>query len=116
MLEHHSRVDPDRELYSNRLAAQNWDAPVVVTTNVQLFESLLAASPGRCRKLHNIAQSVIILDEAQKIPAAHLRAVLSALKGLVKHFGVTVLLCTATQPALNGEISGEKILRSFIIL
>ena len=108
VLEHHSRVDPDRELYSNRLAAQNWDAPVVVTTNVQLFESLLAASPGRCRKLHNIAQSVIILDEAQKIPAAHLRAVLSALKGLVKHFGVTVLLCTATQPALNGEISGEK--------
>ena len=108
VLEHHSRVDPDRELYSNRLAAQNWDAPVIVTTNVQLFESLLAASPGRCRKLHNIAQSVIILDEAQKIPAAHLRAVLSALKGLVKHFGVTVLLCTATQPALNGEISGEK--------
>lgn len=104
VIEHHSRVDPDKELYSNRLAAQNWDAPIVVTTNVQLFESLLAASPSRCRKLHNIANSVIILDEAQKIPAEHLRAVLSALKGLVKHFGVTVLLCTATQPALNGEI------------
>ena len=83
VLEHHSRVDPDKELYSNLLAAQNWDAPVVVTTNVQLFESLLAASPSRCRKLHNIANSVIILDEAQKIPSEHLCAVLSALKGLV---------------------------------
>lgn len=108
VLEHHSRVDPDKELYSNRLAAQNWDAPIIVTTNVQLFESLLAASPSRCRKLHNIANSVIILDEAQKIPAAHLRAVLSTLKGLVKHFDVTVLFCTATQPALNGEIGGSR--------
>ncbi|OUO94101.1 CRISPR-associated endonuclease Cas3'' [Cloacibacillus sp. An23] len=106
VLEHHSSVDPDKELYTNRLAAQNWDAPIVVTTNVQLFESLLAASPARCRKLHNIADSIIILDEAQKIPAEHLSAVLSSLKALVKHFGVTVLLCTATQPALNGEIGG----------
>ena len=109
VLEHHSRVDPDKELYSNLLAAQNWDAPVVVTTNVQLFESLLAASPSRCRKLHNIANSVIILDEAQKIPSEHLCAVLSALKGLVEHFGVTVLLCTATQPALKGDADTGEI-------
>lgn len=104
VLEHHSHVDPDKELYTNFLASQNWDAPVVVTTNVQLFESLLAAKPSRCRKLHNIAQSVIILDEAQKLPAEYLRPVLSVLKGLVENFGVTVLFCTATQPALSGQI------------
>ncbi len=107
VLEHHSRVEPTKELYSNLLAAQNWDAPVIVTTNVQLFESLLAAAPSRCRKLHNIADSVIILDEAQKIPASHMQAVISALKGLVKYFGVTVLFCTATQPALEGEIGSS---------
>ncbi len=108
VLEHHSNVEPvkegDMEMDWHYLAAQNWDAPVVVTTNVQLFESLLAAKPSRCRKLHNLAHSVIILDEAQKIPAEHLRPVLSVLKGLVRHFGVTVLFCTATQPALTGQI------------
>ncbi len=108
VLEHHSNVEPveegDMEMDWHYLAAQNWDAPVVVTTNVQLFESLLAAKPSRCRKLHNLAHSVIILDEAQKIPAEHLRPVLSVLKGLVRHFGVTVLFCTATQPVLTGQI------------
>ena len=104
VLEHHSNVDPEKELYMNFLASQNWDVPVVVTTNVQLFESLLAAKPSRCRKLHNLVNSIIILDEAQKIPAEYLRPILSVLKGLVEHFGVTVLFCTATQPALCGEI------------
>ncbi|WP_455600643.1 CRISPR-associated endonuclease Cas3'' [Cloacibacillus sp.] len=108
VLEHHSNIDPDKELYMNFLASQNWDAPVVVTTNVQLFESLLAAKPSRCRKLHNLAHSVIILDEAQKIPAEYLHPVLSVLKGLVKYFGVTVLFCTATQPALTGQIGSSN--------
>ena len=83
---------------------------ILVTTNVQLFESLLAASPSRCRKLHNIANSVIIRDEAQKIPAEHLRAVLSALKGLVKHFGVTVLLCTATRRTFSLHQRHHRVL------
>ena len=104
VLEHHSNIDPDKQLYMNMLASQNWDAPIVVTTNVQLFESLFAAKTSSCRKLHNIANSVIILDEAQKIPAEYLAPIISVLKGLVKHFGVTVLLCTATQPALSGEL------------
>jgi len=104
VLEHHSNIDPDKELHANLLASQNWDAPIVVTTNVQLFESLLAAKPSRCRKLHNLAQSVVILDEAQKLPVEYLRPVLSVLNGLVEHFGVTVLFCTATQPALVGQI------------
>lgn len=108
VLEHHSNVDPEKQLYMNMLAAQNWDAPIVVTTNVQLFESLLAAKPSVCRKLHNIANSVIILDEAQKIPAEYLAPIISVLKGLVKYFKVTVLFCTATQPALTGEIGSAQ--------
>jgi CRISPR-associated endonuclease/helicase Cas3 len=104
VLEHHSNLDPDRETLRNRLASDNWDVPVVVTTNVQLFESLFASRSSACRKLHNIVNSVIILDEAQMLPPEYLKPILSALRGLVNHFGVTVVLCTATQPALSGPI------------
>ena len=87
--------------YKNRLGAQNWDAPIVITTNVQFFESLFAASPGKCRKLHNIADSVVILDEAQMLPTERLAPSLMALRALVKFFGASVVSCTATQPAFN---------------
>lgn len=108
VLEHHSNYDFDavtdeeRKL-SDRLAIQNWDAPLVVTTNVQLFESLFSNKPGKCRKLHNIANSVIVLDEAQMLPDNLLTVTLAMLEELVADFGVTVLLCTATQPALEGH-------------
>jgi len=108
VLEHHSNMDPEREDPKNRLATENWDAPIIVTTNVQLFESLYASRPSRCRKLHNIANSVIILDEAQMVPPEFLKPILSVLRGLVSRFGVTVLLCTATQPALEGTIGSGK--------
>jgi CRISPR-associated endonuclease/helicase Cas3 len=101
VLEHHSNLQPDRETTRNRLAAENWDAPLVVTTNVQLFESIFACRTSACRKLHRIAKSVIILDEAQSIPPALLRPVLAALRCLVQDYGCTVVLCTATQPALE---------------
>ena len=108
VLEHHSNLDPDNETARSRLASENWDTPIIVTTNVQLLESLFSARPSRCRKLHNIADSVIILDEPQMLPPEYLKPILSALRGLVSHFGVTLLLCTATQPALSGTIGSGQ--------
>lgn len=104
VVEHHSNLDPEKENHKNRLASENWDAPIIVTTNVQLFESLLGNKTSVCRKLHNIVNSVIILDEAQMIPTHYLKPILSVLKGLVNNFGVTVLSMSATQPALTGKI------------
>ena len=109
VLEHHSNFkfkeneDEDGHGNSNlhRLACENWEAPVVVTTNVQFFESLFANRPSRCRKLHNIANSVIILDEAQMIPDEYLTPCLAALQCLQRDYGCTIVICTATQPAFG---------------
>jgi len=100
VLEHHSNLDPEKETDTNRLASENWDAPVIVTTAVQFFESLFSNRPSACRRLHNIARSVVLLDEAQTLPSGFLLAVLEALRELVEHYGSTVALSTATQPAL----------------
>jgi CRISPR-associated endonuclease/helicase Cas3 len=104
VLEHHSNLDPDKETTKSKLASENWDAPIVVTTNVQLLESLFAAKTSRCRKIHNIANSVIILDEAQMLPPEYLKPILGALESLTTDFGCSVILCTATQPTLQGHI------------
>lgn len=100
VVEHHSNLDPDKETQQSRMAAENWDAPVIVTTTVQFFESLYACRTSRCRKLHNIAQSVVILDEAQLLPPHLLWPCTEALAQLVAHYRVCVVLSTATQPAL----------------
>jgi len=101
ILEHHSNFDPEKETTRTRLASENWEAPIIVTTNVQLFESLFANRPGRCRKLHRIAGSVIILDEAQALPVTLLKPCLQAIRLLIEQYGCTVVLCTATQPAIE---------------
>ena len=105
VVEHHSSFDEERignrEARDKlRLAMENWDAPIIVTTAVQFFETLFANRPSRCRKLHNIANSVVILDEAQTLPIGLLRPCVTALDELARNWRTSVVLCTATQPAL----------------
>jgi CRISPR-associated endonuclease/helicase Cas3 len=100
VLEHHSNFEPQEEDHRSRLAAENWDAPLIVTTNVQFFESLFGSRSSQCRKIHNIARSVVILDEAQMLPVPLLKPCLEALRELSSSYGTTIVLCTATQPAL----------------
>ncbi len=112
VLEHHASFDRDgltdaAESERLRLAAQNWDRPVVVTTAVQFFESLFAARPGKCRKLHRLARAAIILDEAQMLPLHLMRPCLAALKELARGYGASVVFCTATQPALKKGAAGD---------
>ncbi len=102
VVEHHSNLDPDAQTKAARLASENWDAPVIVTTSVQFFESLLAARSSRCRKLHNIADSVVILDEVQLLPPELLAPCTDMMRQLAAHYGVTMVLSTATQPVLPG--------------
>lgn len=122
VVEHHSniehRADSDNEnisspQYKQRLASENWDAPIVVTTNVQFFESLFAAKTSRCRKLHNIVNSVVILDEAQMLPPEFLVPILHAIKELRRLYNVTFVLCTATQPAFGSvsSVSSDELNR-----
>lgn len=101
IVEHHSNLDPEEESVWGRLAAENWDAPLIVTTNVQLFESLFASRTSACRKLHNIARSVIVLDECQTLPVELLKPTLAMLDELRRNYGCTIVFCTATQPAIK---------------
>lgn len=107
VLAHHSGVDYCTESddgssdHQKALAAENWDQEIIVTTAVQFFESLYANRSSKCRKLHNITDSVVIFDEAQVIPVQHLRPCVYAIGELVAHYGVTAVLCTATQPSLS---------------
>ena len=110
VVEHHSGIRADDGTETNghnlfqRLASENWDAPVIVTTAVQFFESLYSNRPSQCRKLHNMSNSVIIFDEAQMLPTCHLKPCIGAIANLTAYFRSTVVLCTATQPVLADVI------------
>jgi CRISPR-associated endonuclease/helicase Cas3 len=103
VLEHHSALGPrpDQETARSRLAGENWDAPLIVTTTVQLFESLFANRTSQLRKIHNLAGSVLVLDEAQALPPGVLRPITAVLEELHRYYQCSVVLCTATQPALS---------------
>lgn len=110
VLEHHSNFEPDdtEDALADRikLATENWDYPIIVTTNVQLFESMHSNKPSACRKLHNIVNSVLILDEVQTLPRDFLKPIVNSLKAYNHLFSVSVLFTTASQPVLNDKIEG----------
>ena len=110
VLEHHSGIAADGEDFKLRWASENWDIPIVLTTNVQFFESLFSNEKTKARKIHNIADSVIIFDEAQMLPVDYLLPCMTAVSELVENYGVTAVLCSATQPILHKYIySNMKI-------
>lgn len=104
VIEHHSAIEPDKDTDANRRACENWDAPIIVTTNVQLFEAMFTHRTTRARKLHALVRSVIVLDEAQTIPVDFLEPILGGLRELVEHYGSSLVIATATQPALAGRL------------
>lgn len=117
VLEHHSNFEPNEEDHRTRLASENWDASIIVTTNVQFFESLFANRSSRCRRLHNIAESVIILDEVQTLPNKYLLPCIETLRELSLHYKTSIVLCSATQPALQKRsefIKGIENVREII--
>ena len=112
VLEHHSNVniqDEGSELSTRlKLATENWDYPIIVTTNVQLFESLFSNKPSVCRKLHNIVNSVLVLDEVQTLPIDYLRPIVDTFDTLKRVFNTSILFTTASQPILSGRIGGAN--------
>lgn len=109
VVEHHSNLEENDSTPKSRLASENWDAPVIVTTSVQFFESLFAAKSSRCRKLHNIVRSVVVLDEAQLIPVDFLAPILETMQLLVDHYQVSFVISTATQPAFRERHVGGQL-------
>ncbi len=116
VLEHHSNYDHSEEDHRSRLACENWDAPLIVTTNVQFFESLFSNRSSRCRKIHRIANSIVILDEAQMLPVSLLKPCLEAIRELSLNYGTTAVLCTATHLPCSNRICSRMGWKGFVRL
>lgn len=108
VIEHHSAVNETKDDEKWMLATENWDAPIIVTTNVQLFESMFSNRPSACRKLHSLVNSVVVLDEAQTLPHTFLLPIVEAMKTYTRIFGTSFLFCTASQPILDGQRQGSN--------
>lgn len=102
VLEHHSNLEPEKQTWRMKLSSENWDAPIIFTTMVQFLETLFGGGTRGVRRLHNLSKSIIIFDEIQSLPVKCVHLFCNSLDFLVKHAGSTALLCTATQPLLNG--------------
>lgn len=114
ILEHHSEVvveqqteddKSDEQMSRLKFLTENWDAPIILTTNVQFFESLFASKPAKCRKVHSIANSVIVMDEVQALPESFLSPILSAIDTLSEAFHCSILCCSATQPVYDEDLN-----------
>ena len=112
VLEHHCNYVIDDSDWKIKLASENWDAPIIVTTNVQFFDSFYASKPSKCRKLHNVANSIVIFDEIQAIPVEKLKPCLEIIKELSSSYDVSSVLCTATQPCIEATDQFESGLRN----
>ncbi|MDE6443355.1 MAG: CRISPR-associated helicase Cas3' [Muribaculaceae bacterium] len=108
VIEHHSALNEETTDERSLLATENWDAPIIVTTNVQLFESIFSNKPSKCRKLHSLSNCVVVLDEVQTLPVTFLQPILNAMKAYAKLFGTSFLFSTATQPVLTGRHKGNS--------
>ncbi len=116
ILEHHSEVvveqqgegdSGDEQMSRLKFLTENWDAPIILTTNVQFFESLFASKPAKCRKVHSIANSVIVMDEVQALPEGFLSPILSAIDTLSEAFHCSILCCSATQPVYDEDLNSS---------
>lgn len=114
ILEHHSEVvveqqgegdSGDEQMSRLKFLTENWDAPIILTTNVQFFESLFASKPAKCRKVHSIANSIIVMDEVQALPEGFLSPILSAIDTLSEAFHCSILCCSATQPVYDEDLN-----------
>ena len=101
VLEHHSNLTPEEQTWKSKILSENWDAPVIYTTNVQLLETLFGAGTRGARRMHQLANAVLVFDEIQTLPINCIHLFCNAINFLVEHCGSTVVLCTATQPLLN---------------
>jgi CRISPR-associated endonuclease/helicase Cas3 len=111
VLEHHSNITPEEQTWKSKILSENWDAPVVYTTNVQLLETLFGAGTRGARRMHQLANAVLVFDEIQTLPVNCIHLFCNAINFLVEHCGSTVVLCTATQPLLNKVEPSKGALR-----